>query len=112
MRAIIDDTVPGFLLINTFDVEPDRQQALIESLRGFTEQFTCTLHGFIAASVHASLDGRRVVNYVQWESRDDLIAMLATPESQAHMAQVGSLATKIDPVFYRVAYVGAKIYDQ
>ena len=57
--------------------------------------------------MHASLDGARVVNYVQWKSRADLEAMLAAPEAKVHMAQVGALADKVDPVAYRVAYVGS-----
>jgi quinol monooxygenase YgiN len=64
------------------------------------------LPGFVGASVHVSLDGARVVNYVQWRSRADLDAMLALPEAKTHMAEVGALADKVEPVPYRVAYVG------
>jgi hypothetical protein len=57
--------------------------------------------------VHVSLDGARVVNYVQWRSSADIQAMLATPEAKTHMAEVGVLADRVDPVPYRVAYVGS-----
>ena len=57
--------------------------------------------------MHASLDGRRVLNYVQWARREDLEAMLVTPEAQAHMREVAALAETVDPVPYRVAFVGA-----
>jgi hypothetical protein len=33
--------------------------------------------------------------------------MLALAEAKAHLAEVGALADKVDPVAYRVAYVGA-----
>ena len=107
MIARIDDSVEIFTLINTFHTSPDRQAAIVDSLQRFTVDVARSLAGFIATSVHVSLDGSRVVNYVQWRSRADLQAMLALPEAQAHMAEVAALADGVDPVPYRVAYVGA-----
>ncbi len=107
MHAIIDAGHRIHTLINTFTVTPDRQEAVIAALRAFTEAHARSQPGFLAASVHASLDGHRVVNYVQWRTGADLAAALATPAARAHMAEVASLATAIDPVTYRVAYVGA-----
>ncbi|MEQ7874925.1 antibiotic biosynthesis monooxygenase family protein [Sphingomonas sp. ASV193] len=106
MKAQIDDAGGVFTLINTFHAPRDRQKAIVDSLRRFTEGFARTLPGFIGASVHMSLDGTRVVNYVQWKSGEDLRSMLATPEAQAHMAEVGALADRVDPVPYAVAFVG------
>lgn len=105
--ATISDTAEICTLINTFDVEPAKQVEVVDSLRRYTQEAS-RLHGFIAASVHASLDGRRVVNYVQWERREDLAAMLGTDAAKAHLAEVGALAQAVDPVFYRVAFVGAR----
>ncbi len=102
-----DDSVDVFTLINTFHTSRDRQAAIVDSLRRFTEDFAGSLPGFIGASVHVSLDGARVVNYVQWRSSADIQFMLAQPEAKAHMAEVGALADRIDPVPYRVAYVGS-----
>jgi quinol monooxygenase YgiN len=107
MTATIDDTADVFTLINTFHTSRERQDAIVQSLQGFTQSVARALPGFVAASVHASLDGARVVNYVQWKSRDDLDAMLASPAAKVHVAQVGALADKVDPVAYRVAYVGS-----
>ena len=107
MIAQIDDSVEIFTLLNTFHTSPDRQAAIVDSLRRFTSDFARSLPGFIGASVHASLDGARVVNYVQWRSRADIQSMLATPEAKAHMAEVGALADRVDPVPYRVAFVGS-----
>ncbi len=107
MITYIDDSVDVFTLINTFHTSRDRQAAIVDSLRRFTEDFARSLPGFIGASVHVSLDGARVVNYVQWRSSADIQSMLAQPEAKAHMAEVGALADRIDPVPYRVAYVGS-----
>lgn len=108
MRAVIDDAAEIFTLINTFEVVPQRQDAVVKSLRDFTEQHARFLSGFVGASVHASLDGHRVVNYVQWESQDDLGAMMASAPTKAHIAEVGALAEHVEPVVYRVAYVGSR----
>jgi tetracenomycin F1 monooxygenase len=107
MIAQIDDSVEIFTLINTFHTSRDRQAAIVDSLRHFTNDFARSLPGFIGASVHVSLDGARVVNYVQWRSSADIQSMLARPEAKAHMAEVGALADRVDPVPYRVAYVGS-----
>ncbi len=108
MRAVIDDTTEIFTLINTFTVIPERQGAVVGSLRDFTEQHARFFIGFIGSSVHASLDGHRVMNYVQWEGHADLSAMMASAPAKAHIAEVGALAEHVDPVIYRVAFVGSR----
>ena len=108
MRAVIDDATEVFTLINTFSVIPERQDAVVASLRDFTEQHARFFSGFIGASIHASLDGQRVVNYVQWESQADLGAMMASAPAKAHVAEVAALANHVDPVVYRVAFVGSR----
>jgi quinol monooxygenase YgiN len=55
-------------LINHFTVPPDRQRELVDLLVSATEDVMRHQPGFIAANIHASLDGTRVVNYAQWES--------------------------------------------
>ena len=108
MRAVIDESAEIFTLINTFTVLPERQDAVVKSLRDFTEQHASSKTGFIGASIHASLDGHRVVNYVQWVSHADLDAMMASAPAQAHVKEVGALAERVDPVVYRVAFVGSR----
>ena len=105
MHMQIEAAANRFTLINTFVVQPHRHADIVASLRAFTDQFTCSLPGFIGAAVHVSLDGSRVLNYVQWASAEDLKRMLATPEAKAHMAEVSSLAETIQPVWYRVEFV-------
>ena len=107
MIAQIDDSVEIFTLINTFHTSKERQERIVDSLRRFTADVARSLPGFIGASVHASLDGARVVNYVQWRSSADLQAMLARPDAQAHIAEVQALADRVDPVPYLVVYVGS-----
>ena len=49
-----------------------------EALALMTERarFMARQPGFISVSLHRSLDGRRIVNYIQWKSRDLLESAL------------------------------------
>ncbi len=64
--------------------------------------------GFVGASVHRSVDGSYVVNYVQWETQQHFAAMFDNAEAKAHMERVKALALSVNPVFYEVAYVGVR----
>lgn len=105
MSIRIDAEIERQTLINTFSVAADDQLALVAELRRFTEQHARLLPGFVGTAVHASADGTRVVNYVQWRSEAALEAMLATPEARDHLRTVAAMAERIDPVTYAVAFV-------
>ena len=80
-----------------------------ELLRLMTERahFMATQPGFISISLHRSLDGRRVVNYVQWESREQLAAAHRAPEFRSRWPEVGRAAEDIEPALYEVVHVEA-----
>ena len=91
-------------LINVFTVSPERQQELVDTLVGATEQVIRELPGFISANIHKSVDGVRVTNYAQWESAAALQAMLGNPEANAHIEKCRSLAEHIDFHIYTVEH--------
>lgn len=111
MKAIIDDQSETFTLINTFEVATGQGAAVVNSLSLFTDETARHLEGFVGASVHVSLDGSRVVNYVQWRTAQHLAAMLALPASKAHMDEVRSLSLSVNPVPYAVKFVRAAAVD-
>ena len=88
MAIDIDTNAVRFTLINTFNVAANDQPGLIAELRRFTEQHARRLPGFVGTAIHASEDGTRVVNYVQWQSAAALDAMLGTPEARDHLRTV------------------------
>ena len=112
MSLTIDAAADLHTLINTFTVQSGKQGEAVACLRAFTEAHAHKSHGFVGAAVHVSLDGTRVINYVQWESEADLAAMLATPAAQAHMAVMAALVHSVTPVFCGVAYVGSRALDR
>ena len=91
-------------LINVFTVAPEKQEASFALLIEATEQTMRHLPGFISANIHKSHDGRRVVNYAQWRSRDDFDAMLKNREAVPHMKRAAELA-QFDPILCEVSYV-------
>jgi quinol monooxygenase YgiN len=93
-----------FTLINVFSVAPDRQQELANLLIEATEHTMRHLPGFISANIHTSFDGRRVVNYAQWRSRDAFEAMLRNADARPHMTRAAALAS-FDPILCEVAHV-------
>lgn len=91
-------------MINVFTVDPENQQELIDVLAEATAVML-EQPGFVSANLHRSTDQRRVINYVQWRSKDDYDAMLTNPQAIPHMRQAAQLAT-YDPIICDVAYIG------
>lgn len=99
----IDVDHPVVTMINTFEVDPQNQQRLIDILVETTESVMRKVPGFVSANIHASLDGTRVVNYAQWESEEHITAMLNDPDVHPHFTQVREIA-RPDRKHYRVIY--------
>ena len=99
-RTTLDPKQGYLAFINTFIVEPENAERLLFALRNATEEIFRHQPGFISANLHLSRDRRRVLNYAQWRSKDDYVAMSKQPKIQAHMKQVAALAISFDPVDY------------
>ncbi len=87
-----------FTLINIFDVEPEKQQELADLLVKATEKSMKHIPGFVSANIHKSLDGKRVINYAQWESKEHFREMLSNPEAIPHMKEAEKLVHSFDPI--------------
>lgn len=99
------DPSAGYLtFVNTFTVEPERAEALLEVLSRATEETMRYLPGFISANLHVSEDRRRVLNYAQWRSRADYDAMFQNPQARVHMGEAAQLARAFEPVFYELRH--------
>jgi heme-degrading monooxygenase HmoA len=90
--------------ITIIESEPDKQA---EALSVMTERarFMARQPGFISISLHRSLDGRRIVNYVQWQTRDQLRAAHQSPEFRKQWRHFDELTEEIDPHLYEVSEV-------
>ncbi len=94
-------------LINSFTVEPENQQGLVELLVKITEDVMCKLPGFIAANIHKSLDGKNAANYAQWrsvESVEDMLKFIKTNERYQYLHAELLKIAKMNPILYEVCY--------
>jgi quinol monooxygenase YgiN len=69
--------------INTFRCEPSDQDEVVRINVDIVEHVASMFPGFISASVHRSVDGTSVINYLQWQSPEHLAAMQRSSEFQA-----------------------------
>ncbi|MCC5661233.1 antibiotic biosynthesis monooxygenase [Nostoc sp. XA010] len=88
--------------INIFTVEATKQQALLDHLKTDTETIN-KQPGFITANFHRSLDGIRVINYVQWTSIEASKAIHQNPDISASFASYQDLGVSLDLRYYEVA---------
>lgn len=95
---------PIATLINVFVTTPETQSEVVEAWIDMTESTMQHQPGFISASVHASLDGQRVINYAQWESTEHFQALFQKPEVVKEFERLGALA-EMDPRLYTVKSV-------
>lgn len=91
-------------LINVFTVAPEHQQRLVDLLIEATETVVNKQSGYISANIHKSLDGTRVTNYAQWQSREAFEAAFGVPEVIAHTKKALEFA-HADFHLYEVALV-------
>jgi len=68
--------------------------------------------GFVSITLHRSLDGRRIVNYVQWQSRDLLEAAHKSPEFRKEWRHFDQVTEEIDPHLYEVVHVEDRGQDR
>ncbi|MCB9639961.1 MAG: antibiotic biosynthesis monooxygenase [Myxococcales bacterium] len=103
--TLIQEGSGQLTLINVFHVQPEHQQELVELLVDATQATMKHLPGFLSANIHKSLDGKRVINYAQWESREHFDQMLQHPDALPHMKRAAQLAESYDPVLCDVISV-------
>jgi quinol monooxygenase YgiN len=103
----LDAKDPYVTLINTFAVDPQRAEQLLEVLSRATEETMRYLPGFVSANLHLSLDRKHIANYAQWRSRADFEAMLKNPLAQGHMKEAAAIATSYTPILYELRHVHA-----
>lgn len=95
-------------LINTFEVEQDKCDALLAHLIDATKSVMCGVDGFISASFHKSPDNKHIANYAQWESMEKFEAMLENPAATEHMEKAARMCINFSPLKYEVVFTEDK----
>lgn len=89
------------MFINVIDVDPSKQQEVIDILNEGTEQVISKRPGFISVTILASADKSCVVNIARWESADDVKATQADPVAAEYAKRTAAIATP-SPGIYAV----------
>jgi quinol monooxygenase YgiN len=90
--------------INVFTVAPENQDELIKLLTEVTEQNVRHHKGFVSASLHRGIDGRKVTMYAQWASIEDYELMRRSSGPAPALEKALQIAT-FDPGMYEVAEI-------
>jgi len=100
-HATIEQAASLATMINVFTVEPEKQQQLIETWLKEGKQFEL-LPGFISATLHRSTDGRRVINYAQFQRAEDWLDISRRAgQLFGHFRAI----SQSDPHLYEVVYL-------
>lgn len=78
--------------VNVIDVDPSRQQEVIDLLVEGTEKTISKRPGFISVTLLASLDKARVINIARWESAEDVKATQSDPEAAEYAKRTAAIA--------------------
>ncbi|MBX5463290.1 MAG: antibiotic biosynthesis monooxygenase [Steroidobacteraceae bacterium] len=106
--ASIDPRAKILTLINVYEVEPDNQAKLVKALLDSTERTIKHQPGFISVCIHSSLDGKKVVNYAQWASKEHFENFMKQPDTQEQLKRFAGLAKSVAPSLYKVDAVSAE----
>jgi quinol monooxygenase YgiN len=90
--------------ITVVEPEPGKQDEAL-SLMHERARFMARQPGCRSITLHRSLDGKRIVNYIQWESRDLLMSAHRSPQFRQDWGRFDELAEGIDPHLYEVVDV-------
>src|SRR6202166_3493173 len=90
--------------ITIIEPEPGKQAEAL-SLMAERALFMARQPGFVSISLHRSLDGRRIVNYIQWQNRELLQEAHKSPNFRKDWRKFDDLADQIGPHLYEVSEV-------
>jgi quinol monooxygenase YgiN len=97
---VASDTVT---LVNVLTVDPANHDKLLALLRDNTDTTISTLKGWIATSLIASKDKRKVIIYSQWQTLADVEAMRTEARMVAYFPRLAALAA-FDSIVGDVVY--------
>jgi hypothetical protein len=104
---VIDKNAAYATFINTFRCRPENQGEVVQINIDIIDQVAVGFQGFVSATVHRSEDGTRVINYLQWETADDLARMQRSAEFRGVAGRLVGLV-EFDHHQCEIAHVGER----
>lgn len=80
-----------FTVIVVWPSTPESQQQLLDHLIAVADEHS-RRPGFVSCSIHKSLDGTKIAEYIQWKDRASFEAMAQSTEGKAHIDPSAAIA--------------------
>ena len=97
------DPESGYVpILNTYQVAPEKTEALQGFLVSSTLSTIRYVPGFVTANLHVTDDRTRVVNYAQWTNREAIAAARKNPTVVALMRKQAHIAESFAPVLHEL----------
>ncbi|MCL6753298.1 hypothetical protein KBT16_20935 [Nostoc sp. CCCryo 231-06] len=94
----------GIVLVNVFTLDPDKAEQFASTQVAEYKRLKGQFVGSYTANLHISLDLTRAVNYANFSTVEDYIAMRNSPEFADHLKRLQGLVVKSEPQLYQVIY--------
>lgn len=82
--TIIEKNSGLYTIILHFDVKPESQREQLDLLIEFFESVVSKQPGLVSTNFHKSIDGTRILNYTQWERKEDWNNAIHNKEVLSH----------------------------
>lgn len=94
----------GIVLVNVFTLDSDKAEQFVSTQVAEYKRLKGQFAGSYTANLHISLDLTRAVNYANFSTVEDYIAMRNSPEFADHLKRLQGLVVKSEPQLYQVIY--------
>ena len=89
--------------ITFIEPSPGQQEEALAVMAQRAE-FMARQPGFISIQLHRSLDGKRIINFIQWKNLGLLHAAHESPEFRKEWTRFDRLTDQIDPHLYQTTH--------
>jgi hypothetical protein len=94
----------GIVLVNVFTLDPDKTEEFVSTQVAEYKRLKGQFAGSYTANLHVSLDRTKAVNYANFASVEDYVAMRNHPAFADHLKRLQGLVMKSEPQLYEVVY--------
>ncbi len=90
-------------VINILSGNPENQNELIDIWSKFLNDIAKNQPGFVGASLHKSIDGKRVVSYSQWKSDEDFQKVFSDISAKSYLDKQKEISEN-NTNFYQIMF--------
>lgn len=94
----------GIVLVNVFTLDPEKAEQFVSTQVAEYKRLKGLFIGSYTANLHISLDRTQAVNYANFSTVEDYLAMRSSPEFADHIKRLQGLVVKSEPQLYQVIY--------